>query len=261
MLVGGDLKPTHNTSLKGINLALQWQGKVLPIKTDSVCVYYWILDTLTGKVRVRTKVASEKLIRRWLNTLKELVKEYALTVDVTLVLSTGNTADRLTLVPQRRLEVMKKENGPEPSISTAHIDELDTSQIMTIHRGCGHLGVQCTTYFIRRICPTVAKAAVKSAIRMCEECQSTDPALIQWEKGKMEVNRNWQRLGMDITNYSTRHFLTLMDCGPSCFSIWKQLARQDLTSMICQLEVVFFDCGPPYKILTDNDTAFCSKEL
>ena len=71
--------------LKDINLALKWQAKVLHVKTDSVCVYHRISDTLTGKAHVHTKVVSKMLIRRRLSTLKELVKEYALTVDVTLV--------------------------------------------------------------------------------------------------------------------------------------------------------------------------------
>ena len=81
------------------------------------------------------------LIRRWLTTLKELAKEYALTVDMTLVPSTQNIADRLTRVPQWWFEVRKKENGPEPQIGTVHKDELDASQIMAIHRGSGHPGV------------------------------------------------------------------------------------------------------------------------
>ena len=95
MLVGCDQKLTPinlaelDAILKGINLSLQWQGKLLHVKTDSVCVYYWISDTLT----VCTKAASEMLIRRRLSTLKEIVKEYALTVDVTLVPSTRNIAD------------------------------------------------------------------------------------------------------------------------------------------------------------------------
>ena len=71
--------------LKGINLALQWQCKVLHVKTDSVCVHHWVSDTLTGRTRVRTKAATEILIRRQLNTLKKLVEEYELTVDVVFV--------------------------------------------------------------------------------------------------------------------------------------------------------------------------------
>ena len=31
-----------DTVLKGINLALQWQSRMLCIKTDSVCVYHWV---------------------------------------------------------------------------------------------------------------------------------------------------------------------------------------------------------------------------
>ena len=34
-----------DTVLKGINLALQWQCKVLHVKTDSVCMHHWVLDT------------------------------------------------------------------------------------------------------------------------------------------------------------------------------------------------------------------------
>ena len=41
---------------------------------------------------VHTEAATEMLIRRWLNTLKKLVEEYELTVDVVLVPSNKNTA-------------------------------------------------------------------------------------------------------------------------------------------------------------------------
>ena len=70
--------------LKGINLALQWQCKLLRVKTDSVCVHHWVSDTLTRRTWVHTKAATEMLIRRQLNTLKKLMKEYELTVDVVL---------------------------------------------------------------------------------------------------------------------------------------------------------------------------------
>ena len=35
------------------------------------------------------------------------------------------------------------------------------------------------------------------------------PSTNSLKKGKLEVNRNWQRLGMDITRYGARYFLTL----------------------------------------------------
>ena len=48
--------------IKGVNLAILWKMTVLHLFTDSACVHKWISDTLTGKARVRTKVASEMLI-------------------------------------------------------------------------------------------------------------------------------------------------------------------------------------------------------
>ena len=53
-------------------------------------------------------------------------------------------------VPQRWFEAMKKENEPEPLIGTAY-----ASQIMA----SGHPEVRRTTYFVKRICPSIAKAA------------------------------------------------------------------------------------------------------
>ena len=151
---------------------------------------------------------------------------------------------------------MKKDNGLRPLISAVPVDEIDVDQIMSIHRNSGHMGVRHATYFVKRICPMTTKLA----IWMGKECQSIDTALIHWEKRKLEMNRNWQRQGMDITQYGTRQFLMFTDCEPSCFSIWKQLARQDSASVIRQLEVEFFKHSPPHKLLTDN-TAFCSREF
>lgn len=100
-----------DTMLKNINFAHQLQGKVMHMKTDSLCVYHWVLNTLIRKAWVCTKAASEILIRRQLSTLKVLVKEYELTVAVTLVISTQNMADQLTRVPQQWFNMMKRDPG------------------------------------------------------------------------------------------------------------------------------------------------------
>lgn len=68
------------------------------------------------------------------------MREYKLTVDVMLDTSTDNMADRLTRVLQQWFN-MKKENRPGPLINAVHVDELDMSQIMSIHRSSGHLRV------------------------------------------------------------------------------------------------------------------------
>ena len=125
--------------LKGINLALQWGVKVLHVWTDSLCMYHWVSDTLSGKARVRIKAASEMLIRRRLSTIKELAAEYELCMDVTLVISNCNFADELTRVPQKWYESMKKGDELAQLVCATSIEEPD--EIAKIHHLSEHPGV------------------------------------------------------------------------------------------------------------------------
>lgn len=43
-----------DASFKVINLAFQWNAKVLHLVTDSASTYGWVNDTLTGKLRLKT---------------------------------------------------------------------------------------------------------------------------------------------------------------------------------------------------------------
>ena len=63
---------------------------------------------------------------------------------------------------------------------------------------------------------------------------------------------------MDVTHYGGKSYLTLIDGGPSQFSLWRSLKLQTSASII-QLEAVFFERGAPEELLTDNDTAFHSR--
>lgn len=140
--------------IKGVNMALQWKVKELCLHTDSLCVYHWIVDTLTGKARVRTKAATEMLIRRRLETLRKLVEEYNLSVNAVLVASTRNLADKLTRVPQRWFDAMKKEAEPG-SLCAASIEETD--EIKRVHHDTGHPGVRRTYYFAHLTNPQCPK--------------------------------------------------------------------------------------------------------
>ena len=242
--------------MKGVNLALQWKVRKLRIHTDSLCVYHWISDTLTGKARVRTKAASEMLIRRRLETIRKLVTEYNLSVDAVLVTSNCNLADRLTRVPQRWYDTMKKEAGPVPLLCAASVEAAD--KIREIHHDSRHPGVRRTYYFVQLTNPSVSKSAVRAVVKECQTCQSIDPAPARWRKGRLGTDTTWSRLGMDVTHYGSQHFLTLIDCGPTRFAIWRPLVRQDSSS---ELESIFYEREPPEEILTDNDTAFCSMEF
>lgn len=71
--------------------------------TDSQTVFHWLTDTLSGKARVKTKAATEMLIRRRLETVKEITREYGLSLNVKFVHSAANKADALTRVPKKWL--------------------------------------------------------------------------------------------------------------------------------------------------------------
>ena len=247
--------------VKGINLALQWQLKKLHLHTDSLCVYHWVSDTLTGRTRIRTKAASEMLIRRRLDMLKSLVSEYGLSVSVTLVASHCNRADQLTRVPHKWYEAVKR--GVEPTVRscTVAIGAISPCQIKDIHAQSGHPGIKRTLYFARRVDPAVTRADVRQVVKDCEACQSIDPAPEQWQKGRLDVKDIWQRVAMDITHYSGKPFLTLIDCGPTRFAVWRQMTRQDSANVVRQLSSVFYERGAPEEILTDNDAAFCSQQV
>ena len=72
-----------DTTLKGLNLALQWRARIVHSHTDSVCIYHRLTNALTGRARVRTKASSEMVVRRSLMILQQLIHGYSLQVDVT----------------------------------------------------------------------------------------------------------------------------------------------------------------------------------
>ena len=156
--------------LKGVNMGLLWGTKRLHLRTDSQAVYNWVSDALSGKARLKTKAASEMLIRRRLGVLKDLVKEYDLQVDIALVPSKGNLADRLTRVPQRWFKPSSR-GSAQGDVLCAAIESFPR-KILEIHHSTGHQGVDRTLYFVRKVFPTATSSAVREAISNCQECRS-----------------------------------------------------------------------------------------
>ena len=143
-------------------------------------------------------------IRRHLNIFLELVREYALVVDVTLVRLNQNKAESIRIM-QRWLEAIKNEMEPVPQIYAVINSSMVPNQIWHIHSHIGHPGVKWMSYFIRKIATSTMKEDVRSTIRSCPECLSIDPSPVRWEKGKLETTNAWQRLGKDITTYGDAH--------------------------------------------------------
>ncbi|KFD56667.1 LOW QUALITY PROTEIN: hypothetical protein M513_02343 [Trichuris suis] len=220
--------------IKGLNLALSWQMKKIELMTDSVTVHRWISDGLSGRTRLRTKAASEMLIRRRVGIVLSLVKECDLDLSITLVRSAFNKADALTRVPRRWCKFDRT-----PTAACAATANTDLEQLAArIHHDAGHPGIRRTLYFVRRACPTASKRLIREVIANCQPCQSIDPAPEKWRRGKLGVERVWQRLAMDVTHCRGRPYLTLIDCGPSRFAVWRPLRLHSSGEVVEQLESV-----------------------
>ena len=238
--------------LRGVNLAVAWKMKRLALMTDSRTVYHWMTDALSGRSRLKTKAASEMLIRRRLETIKTVISEYQLQLEVKFVSSTENKADALTRVPNKWLSP----NGKQPLCGAAAV--VPECEIARIHQTSGHPGIKRSLYFCRRKFPATTRRQVQEVVRKCEACQSIDPAPVKWQKGVLGVAECWNRVSMDVCHVEDQHYLTLIDCGPSRYAIWRKLRRQDAAAVTDVLESVFYERGAPKELLTDNATSFRS---
>ncbi|KFD63395.1 hypothetical protein M514_24416 [Trichuris suis] len=242
--------------IKGLNLGLSWQMKDIELMTDSLTVHRWLNDSLSGRTRLKTKAASEMLIRRRMATILALVEEHNLNLGVTLVRFAENRADALTRVPRRWLTPTERtEVAACVSAAASQTDQL----IAEIHCTSGHPGVKRTLYFAKRRDPTVSKKCVSRVVSNCHICRSIDPAPVKWRHGNLGVERIWQRVSIDVTQFRGKAYLTLIDCGPSRFAIWRPLKYHTSVDICEQLESIFCERGAPDELLADNDTAFRSQ--
>ena len=253
-----------DSTVNGVNMAVAWGFRRLDVRTDSVTVQRWLNDALSGKTRLRTKAQSEMLIRRRVAVFHQLVAEYELEVSVTLVPSAANRADELTRVPKEWLQPKKPaEQPPEPPVVAAVRKAASASELRAVHENIGHQGVRRTLWYARRELGTtrVTKSAVRAIVKSCQVCASIDPAPERWKHGSLEVERTWDRLAMDVTHFRGHLYLTLVDCGPSRYAIWRQLGRSEAGEIVKQLESIFLERGAPNEILTDNATEFRGRAM
>ena len=246
-------------TLKGVNLALQWEARVLQIVTNSACTHQLMTDALTRKVWLTTKASSEMLIWRRLAMFAKTIKEYNFVVDVVLIRLAMNKAEALTRVPQQWLTSAWKGSEPlqQPCATITH--RLDSLWIMSIHRQCGHSRIKQALYFARMVNPIVDKADDRMVVTRCEACQSIDIAPVQWKKGELGESNAWQRVGMGITHYSDNHVFTPVNCWPTRFAVWRLIAQQDSSSIIHRLSLIFFEWDALEEILSNNDPIFWSQ--
>ena len=244
--------------LKGLNLALKWGIKSVRLMTDSATVHGWVNSTLTKEKKVKTKGAAEMMVKRRLGVLEELIAEFDLDVIITYVQTSKNKADSLTRVKRVWLSSHGKVTGNETEVlESVCAGAIDLDKIHGMH----HVGVDRTLFLARKIDPEVTREAVQDIVRRCEKCQTIDPAPIKHDQGELYVKENWKRLAIDITHYEHALYLSVVDCGPGRFAVWREIKNESADCVVGLLNEIYLERGPPEELLMDNAPAFRSEKM
>ena len=89
----------------------------------------------------------------------------------------------------------------------------------------------------------ITKAEVKKVVNCCERCQTIDPAPVTHSKGEIRIYKNWSRMAIDVTHYRHIPYLSMIDCGPSRFAIWRKLKGEAAEEIFNTLNEVFWTGG------------------
>lgn len=241
--------------LKGMNLALKWGVNSIELRVDSATVVSWLKSVLSSDRRVHTKGASEMIIKRRLGNFKELVDEFGLDILISFTPSFQNKADELTRVPKKWLVREEKVERVDGTVELCSGVFEDVKKLHDNH----HMGVDRTLFLVRKVLPSISRDDVKQVVRACVKCQSIDPAPVVHTPGELSVASNWCRLAVDVTHYRGLPYLSMVDCGPSRFAIWRALKSEDARSIVVELDNVFVERGPVDELLLDNSAAFRSQ--
>ncbi|XP_067949567.1 uncharacterized protein [Watersipora subatra] len=237
--------------VKGLNLAMKWNLKRLTVVTDSKSVYAWVQSVITYSHRPKVHGLCEMIVRRRLGLIAQLIDECEVELTIKLVNSSCNEADVSTRVRQKWLvNTTKLANVAVVDNAASYADVRKTHDLH-------HFGIDRTLYIAeQRLGKCVSRKAVKNIVENCPACQRVDPTPMRWTKGNLEVEVVWERLATDICHYRNVPCLTIIDCGPSRFSIWVRLQNETADAVSLQLARVFRERGPPVEVLSDNGPCF-----
>ena len=241
--------------IKGLNLAAKWELEDVKVVTDSATVFGWLNSTFQGTHKIRTRGMSEMLVKRRLSVAKEICDEYKLQVSMELVGSSINKADILTRVCKRWLSVKPEVLG------CAAVHGIDAIKVVRQIHDRHHLGIDRTFFLVKSKVPGISRDLVAKVVRECRPCCSVDPAPVSWEHGGLSCEVSWFRVAVDVTHFNGQCYLTLVDCGPSRFNIWRRVRGEDADSIVREMELVFRERGPPAELLFDNGAAFRSEAV
>ncbi|XP_047142030.1 uncharacterized protein LOC101238313 [Hydra vulgaris] len=194
--------------LRGLNLASKWDIKELTIYSDSKSTVGWLNAVLKEKYRVKTRGVSQLLVQRRLNTIKEVAKGFQIVAQ--WIPSEINLANRLSRIPQKWCRTVCAVELPEQK------------DIWKIH-SIGHFGVDRTLQLCLRNNHYVSRKEVSVVIANCNQCNSIDPYSVQWKHGQLSVEKNWNRVAIGFTHVGAELYLSMIDCGPSRYTIRRKL--------------------------------------
>ena len=92
-----------------------------------------------------------------------------------------------------------------------------------------NMGVERTLYLARKLNLDVSRESVKKIVSSCLRCQCIDPGPVTYTCGEFSVDMNWRRLAVDVTHYRQLPYLSVVNCEPDWFAIWRELRREDAT--------------------------------
>lgn len=239
--------------VRGLSCGIKWHLKSMRVMTDSATVFGWVNSVIHDSKRPKVNGLGEMLTRRRLSMISELISLYELSVEIVLVRSEENIADALTRVPKRWLK------PPVAVLSVGCVSSYSIEAIRDLH-DTHHLGVERTFYLSRlKWGDATMKEDVERVVRECQVCRRIDPAPVRWENSELSVEETWARLASDVTHHEGVPYLTLVDCGPSRFCVWRQMRNETAETAVKLLEQIFYERGPPKELLTDNGPCFRSE--
>ena len=140
-----------DATMKGVNLALKWGLQAVKIRADSATVALWIKSEVSGDKRIKTKEATEMLIKHQLGALGDLIREFGLKITVTLVQSQKNMLTRV-----KKVWLQEKKDWALLCCEGEDLKDLHNRH---------HSGKERTLYLARKVKPNIAMEAVQEMVK------------------------------------------------------------------------------------------------
>ena len=91
----------------------------------------------------------------------------------------------------------------------------------------------------------VSKNVIEKVVKDCHRCRCVDPNPVKCDHNTLDVTGMWMRLAIRVTHVAGSSRLSVIDCGPSRFTIWRKLRNETTDAAIDKLNNIFRERGAP----------------